>query len=183
MSRLASAILALLLALPVRAVEIVQTEVQHERGRYQIDFDVRIAAPETSVRTLMTDYARLARLSELVVESKVTELNRDGVRRLDMLLRGCILFVCRSVHKVEDIRTEGNGDIVTRAVPGAGDFNFSEERWHIDTDANRTSVRYTGVMEPAFFIPPIIGPIVMKYAIRKKLVETLHTIERLAASP
>lgn len=183
MIRLAFVLLAVALTTRANAIEVLHTEVAHAHGRYQIDFDVRIDSPTAVVRALMTDYDRLARLSDLVVESRVSDAAPNGARRIDILLRGCILFVCKTVRKVEDVTVESNGDIVTRAVPGAGDFTFSEERWAIATQEDVTRVRYTGVMEPAFFVPPLIGPPILKRHIKKRLIETVRNIEQLAGHP
>lgn len=177
----AAAVLAF--ACPAHALEIRTTEVAHSGGRYTIAFDVRIDAPTPAVRRLMTDYSRLSRLSDTVVDSEVLARGAGGQQRLRMRLKGCILFFCRTVHKVEDVATEANGDIVTRAVPGAGDFSYSVERWQILPEDNRTRIRYTGEMVPAFFVPPLIGPAIMKYKVRKELTEIVAKVERLSGRP
>ncbi len=164
------------------AYEIETLDVTHDEGHYSVNFSVQIASTPGKVRALSTDYAQLAQLSDLVAESRVLAVN-GNVTRLKLVLRACVLFFCKSVSRVEDIVAEQNGDITTRALPEQSDFRLATERWRIQPYGSGTRFIYHADLEPAFFVPPFIGPYLMRRVIEKELRESAVRFERLAASP
>jgi len=163
------------------AVTINRIALSDHAGRYTVAFDVLIHADAPAVREIMTDYGRLDRLSHLVTESRVLAVLPDGRQRIALTLRGCVLFFCRSVHRVEDVTNEPNGDIVTRALPRQSDFSYAVERWRILPRTDGTRLKYNATLVPSFFIPPLIGPFIVKSAIRRELMQTAQNLEILAA--
>ena len=171
-----------LLAFSARAdaYEIREVQVSHLRGRYDITFDVRLAADPAAVRRLLTDYPRLNRLSSTVVESRVLSRTPERVR-IALTLRACILWMCRNISEVEDVRSNADGSIEGKAVPAQSDFHELNERWRILPDGDATRVRYEASMKPKFFVPPLIGPWLMKIKMRDELRASAQRLEALAA--
>jgi hypothetical protein len=171
-----------LLAAPAGAYDIDTLAVTHDDGHYTVDFSVRLAAPAEKVRALSTDYANLAQLSDLVAESRILAVS-GNTTRLKLVLRACVLFLCKSVGRVEDVVAEPNGDITTRALPEQSDFRVAAERWRILPEGTGTRFLYRAELEPAFFVPPIIGPLVMRRVLARELRESAVRFEQLAGSP
>lgn len=171
------------LAGSAHGAEITRADVLHEKGRYTVEFDVRIKANTDAVRRLMTDYGQLTKLSDTVIESQVLRRWENGKQRVKLVMEGCVLFFCKTVHKVEDVETLASGDIVTTAIPEQSDFDEAIERWQITADAQHTRVRYSSQMTPSFFIPPLIGPPIMKSKLRKELEGIVERLEQLAGTP
>ena len=172
---------AALAAAPATAAEILRTDVRHDGGMYTVEFEVRLQARERAVRALMTDYAQLTRLSDTVIVSEVVQQHANGKQRIRLLLNACVLFFCKNIKKIEDVETLASGDIITEAIPQDSDFSRAIERWQIMPDATHTRVRYQAQMVPSFFVPPLIGPFVIKSKIRDELRASMYKLEQLAA--
>lgn len=163
-----------------QAMTLVESDVQHENGSYRVSFEFTVDAPTNRVRALMSDFIRFDRLVASITEIRVVEGAPSGRTRLKLVINDCVLFFCRSLTRVEDIVTEPNGDIVTTVLPEHSDFSFAVERWRIVPNGTGTRVYYNAQLTPSIFIPPLIGPIAMKYKIRAQLEETVSTLEALA---
>ena len=135
---------ALLLTGSAAAYSLDEATIQHSDGRYTVAFDMVLDAETARVRELMTDYDHLDRLSGSVIRSRVLGMHPDGSRRMQLDMRACVLFLCRTVRRVQDVQTQPGGDITTRAVPALSDFSRAEERWRITAQGNGTLRRATG---------------------------------------
>lgn len=168
------------------AADILHSEVHHRDGVYRVRFSVHVYAEAQAVRALMTDYARLSRLSPVVTSTEVVQRSADGTQRLRLKLRACVWIFCKDLRKLEDVSTRTNGEIVTVAIPNESDFSHAVERWRIvaapdGARAARTRIEYEAEMTPSFFVPPFLGPALIKRALRRELTHSIETLERLAA--
>jgi hypothetical protein len=174
----AGLVLALALAdAPLPAAEFLETEVTHTDGRYRLRFEVRLAAEPAQVRRRLTDYDHLDRLSRVIVASRRLPDGADGAARVHQAMRACVLFLCRTVQRVLEVETADNGDILTRTDPGASDFEHGEETWQILAEDNGTRLRYRASQTPRFFIPPFIGPWLLKSRLRDELDTVAQRLE------
>lgn len=84
------------------------------------------------------------------------------------------------MRATEDVQTEGDGEIVGQALPSASDFRELREHWRIVPDDSGTRVHYAATMMPKFFVPPLIGPWLIKATLRRELATSARRIERLS---
>jgi hypothetical protein len=176
----ASTLLLLALAGPsLHAAEFLETEVTHADGRYRLRFEVRLNAEVVQVHHRLTDYDRLDRLSNLIVASRQLPDGPSGATRVHQSLRACVLFLCRTAQRVLEVETADNGDILTRTDPSASDFEHGEETWQILAEGRGTRLRYRASLTPNFFIPPFIGP----WLLKSRLHEELETLARRLETP
>lgn len=173
--------LLLLLAVTTtaHAARITATSVDRRGDDYLVHFSVDIDAAPAAVRARMTDYDHLKRLSDTVRESRIVA-RHDGVTRVALVLHACVWIFCRDLRKVVDARTAPDGDVVTHVVPAQSDFKVYDERWRIRPQGQRTRVRYDARVVPDFFVPPLIGPYIMKRKIQSELALSARKLERLA---
>ena len=158
---------------------MLHTEVNHEAGRYAVAFGVRIGADSGRARRLLTDYARLDRLSKTIVASRIVRATEDAVRvRVDF--RACVLIFCRTLRKTQEVREEPGGDIRSDYDPAESDFAFGREHWRIRAEGSGTRVRYDAELVPGFFVPPLIGPWIVKLKLRDELETTAAKLEEFA---
>lgn len=169
----------LVLAPALLAAEIVHTEVAHKDQRYHVSFEVLLDAPVERLWRHLTDYERLVRLSDRVIESRVLSAGHEPLR-VYIALRPCVLIFCRTIQRTVDVQFIADGHILSLADPQHSDFQYSLERWQIEAHGQRTRLRYTGEVEPRFFVPPLIGPWLMKRVIRDELETTVNKLELLA---
>jgi hypothetical protein len=173
--------LLVLASSPLRSAEFVEADVTHAEGRYRLRFEVQLAAEPAKVRRLLTDYDHLDRLSSLIVKSRRLTDGPNGAARVHQALHACVLFLCRSAQRVLEVETADNGDILTRTDPSASDFEHGEETWQILAEGRGTRLRYRASLTPTFFIPPFIGPWLLKGRLREELDVIAERIEARAA--
>lgn len=163
------------------AATITRADVSEKNGKYTVSFEAVVDADSRNVRRLMTDYAHLDRLSKTIIESRILK-TENNKQRIGLVARVCVLFFCKTMKKVEDVETLKNGDIVTAAIPQLSDFHYALEHWQILAEQNQTRIKYQAELRPSFYIPPLIGPWLVKSKIRDELEATTIALESLAKS-
>ncbi|MGE0387621.1 MAG: SRPBCC family protein [Gammaproteobacteria bacterium] len=164
-----------------RAGTVEHAEITHSGNRYEVDAEVTVDAPLAAVEAIVSDYERLARLSPLIKRSRViTRLDEFRTKRvLDM--RPCVLMFCFDFVMTEIVDNRGDGNIVTTIVPEESDFSAGLTRWQVSEDTpGRTRVRVHAFREPRFWVPPIVGPWILKQRMRAEIVHTMERLEAIA---
>ena len=181
--------LLLLGSAAVLATEVQSTSVQHQAGRYTVHFEVLIDADTQVVRHLMMDIHSWPRWSGLVTGVKVLERQSHNRFLVKVDFHSCAFVFCRDLTRIETVTIDEQGNIRTAAIPltdddndeNDHDFRYAEEQWQVIEAKGKTRVRYDAVLEPDIFIPPLIGPAIMKSTIRRELLGSLRSLERIAS--
>lgn len=172
--------LGLLLAPVTQAGEVRDIEVRYHDGVYILDIDMELDAGFDGVRALITDYGHLERLSSLLTASSLVYRPGGGLRRR-LQTRICILFFCFKPVIVEDVEEIGRDRILTTVVPSLSDFRSGSSQWRLTATApGHTRIRFEYRMEPDFWIPPLIGPLLIKSMLQHEAIKTINKIEQLA---
>ena len=172
--------IALLAAAPGWCLEIRDFTVLHDRGTYSVDFDFDSRASVSGLLAVLNDYARLTRLDPSLVSVEVLPGATAGATRVRTRAQGCVLFLCVDIVRVEDVIRMADGALDAQMVPGMGDFKSGFTRCTFTADAGVTHAHYTSTLEPDFFIPPLIGPVLVQRGLRQGLTRTVKNLERLA---
>ena len=170
----------LLLPVPGDAIELLSVAVEHEDGRYTMRSQVWFDVDQQTLYEVFLDWDIGTEFSSMIVESKnlpPDEHGRPGFRTRN---KGCLLFFCTSVVREGYIETEAPTLIKTFADPERSDFEFSNEIWTFATDRGGTEVHYEIQMKPKFWVPPLIGPWIIKRKLRNNGGDALARIEKIA---
>jgi polyketide cyclase/dehydrase/lipid transport protein len=162
------------------AGEVMETEVTHDEGRYAVRFDVRLDAPPDRLKHFLTDYEHYTTYFTAVSESQVLAHAADGSQRVRLKFNSCVLFFCRDVTFVKDIAEAADGSITARVIAAESDFREATEQWQITPDDGQTRLQYRAELVPSFYVPPLIGPLLMKIKIRSALESGAARLEALA---
>lgn len=177
-------VLALLAALTAAgataAAEIREVTVEHRDGRYYMYSETWFDAPRLGVFDVLTDYDRFHRISSIYDETRFEPPAPDGTPRVFTRVVGCVLFFCRSMARTERLETDGPGFIRATTEEGASDFRYAVATWKLSDEGEGTRVIYAIEMVPAFWVPPVIGPYVMKRKLIKGGRDAIERIEALA---
>jgi hypothetical protein len=165
---------------PAAAVNIYELEITHSKRTYLVAFDVLLDAEPADIRALLSDYRQWRRLSDTLSESQLLRTFPDGHQRIRLRFHSCVLFFCKTIQHTKDVVIHSNGDIVTTMVPEHSDFASGWEHWRIRVEHNNTRLQYHAVLVPAFRVPPLIGPWILKSTLRHKLIVTAKKLEALA---
>ncbi|MDT8397072.1 MAG: SRPBCC family protein [Pseudomonadales bacterium] len=173
-------LLGTLLSAHLNAGEVLSATTGHEGRRYTLLMTMHIDGDPAAVRRIVTDYEALERISDTIVDSHLINAEGKPLRR-EMALRTCILFFCFKATLVEDIEENAGGEtIIATVVEGAGDFRYGRTVWRMTPSGGGTDVVLETVIVPDFWIPPLIGPLVIKQKMRRDAEQSIFAIERLA---
>lgn len=161
---------------PLIAAELIRADVKETNGEYRVDFEVLIQARLDEAITIIQDSENLHKLSPSVISSRV--INDDGSQDyVEVVLRPCVFIVfCKTVKKVTQVQTDmGQGIFVHTVVPALSDFHSAEETVRLSQAEmdNQAWVRfsYQAFLQPKFYVPPFIGP----WIVRKQIIRELRT--------
>lgn len=173
-------ILTFLLSNELESGQIDHMEVNHKAGVYRVDLDVVIDADFSSVYALVTDFERTQRLNTSIVTN---ELQRDAENqrwKRRLIIETCVLFYCFQVRQTEWI--EVNDTLIrTTVIPEESNLGPGGSTWEfIDLGAAQTRLRYISEKQPDFWIPPLIGPWLLKSKLRAEVLQTVENIEAIA---
>lgn len=174
-------VLCVVICHPVSAGEIQSSSISYQQGVYKLAIDVIIDAQFEAVYEIVTDNERLHRLSKSFIESALIETSKPDTKRRRLVLRSCILFFCFKLTIVEDIQEISQQVILTTIVPELSDFKSGTTEWRLTPMVNGQSrIQFHSVEELGFWVPPLIGPILVKNKLLQLAKESIRQIELLA---
>lgn len=170
----------LALACPVRAATFQSLSVDEHDGIYEIHADIRLAAPPGDVRYVITDFNHLTRITGAIRESRL--LAHPAPERWQVYTRtkACVLIFCRNIKEVQEVHETPDGTIVVEAVPDESNVRSSITTWRVSPEPGGTRLRWHMAIRPEFWVPPLIGPIMLRHALREEGAATARGIEKLA---
>lgn len=175
----------LLAVIPLTAVagHVGKVSVVKTEQRYVIEGEAIIEAPVSAVYRLITDYDALARLDKGIAESRLVERVDDTTALVYTSLKGCVVVFCRKVERVERVEEVSDSEIVAVVVPsGDSNVSYGKSHWQLFPQQGGTRIEFNSEVEPDFWIPSFIGPALIKRALKKRVVHTLHNLELAATA-
>ena len=163
------------------AAEPPRVSVSRDGDTYWLRLTVSSTLPLAEVHRRLTDYAHLDRLSPDITDSRVLARGADGRVRVRTHVQGCVLFFCRELTREEWVQEHSPRFIVTELDPEGSDFLGGKAVWRLRPTADGgTHIDYSAWLRPAFPIPPLIGPPL----VRGRLERALRiTAARLSGPP
>lgn len=172
-----------LAGVPARGADLLDVSVEKEGERYTMASRTYFEAPPEAVFRVLSDYDRFERISSIFEDVRFIAPAGDGTPRAFTLLKGCVLFFCKTIERIEELHFTPHSRIVAEVEPEHSDFAYGRTEWRFIPSGSGTEVHYRMEMEPGFWVPPLIGPYIMKRSFRSDAVEALNRIEALALSP
>jgi len=166
------------MAVIAHASEAVEAGVVHDAGVYTLNLNAVIDAPITKVRGMLTAYDHLERVNPAVKESSVIDTFGLRSHRVYTRIEACVAFYCKRLLQVWDVEENPDGDIVATIVPEASNFKSGHARWILRKVNGKTRLHFTTVLEPSFWVPPLIGPWLIRYTLRREALESIENLER-----
>lgn len=157
------------------AAEIIHADVVFVEDSYEVNFAIIMKGDFEQLKQIVTDYPKFSSISPTVTSSRVISGRSGRAARIELMLRPCIFVVfCKTITKVSDTLIDDAGARVRfLAVPELSDFHEARETITlVDEPGSKVpSIRfvYSAVLKPKFFVPPFIGP----WLIRRYIVNDL----------
>ena len=166
---------AMLVASQAMALDKDDVDIREEDGVYSIRTAFDVPATVGQIKSVLTDFAHPSRLSPAVTAREVLG-RQDDVIRVRTEFRDCVVFFCKTMLLLHDVTATTN-EVRADVVPGESDFRHGFLRWSIDdAGAAGSHVVFEAVMEPDFFVPPIIGGFLVRNALRKQVLTTAENL-------
>ena len=165
----------------------VAGEVQHagvwrSDDVYYLDLAASIDADLDTVYRIATNYNELEQVSNLLLETDLINSPAAEGKRLHVLARSCFLIFCFKVRVVNDL-AETDHTIHAAIVPALSDFKSGSTTWKFQRlDDNNSRMQVTGELVPDFWIPPVIGPFVIKRKMVREARKIIDHIEQLGGN-
>lgn len=173
--------LAILLWMPVaQAAEMLSVDVQYDDGNYTMNSEVWFDATVEQVFEVFRRWDYSAEFSSAIVESRDGDADELGRPQFFVRNKGCVLFFCKSFVRQGHVELELNEVLWAYTDPERSDFHRSDERWDFVAKDGGTVVEYYLEMKPKFWIPPGIGPYLIKRKLKNDGGQAIDRIERIA---
>ena len=84
------------------------------------------------------------------------------------------------LERFETLELEPPDRIVTVVIPEQSDVSYGITRWILSASETGTDIRHEMEMEPDFWVPPVIGPFLLKRYLSKGSARAAERVERIA---
>lgn len=155
--------------------------VTYQSGSFIVEVDALLDVAESRVRAVLTDYKHLEQLNPAVERSEILETHGPGEYRLRTVTQTCLWFYCKHLTRVQDVVEAHDGSITAIVIPELSDFSYGTMRLNLWQEVAGTRILMRSEVAPDFWIPPLLGPWLIKRELRAEAVQTVHNLERIAA--
>jgi len=172
--------IALLLPAFVHPATLLSVSVDRVDGAYVLRSEAWFDVSIDKIYGVLLDWDQSTKFSSVVVESRNVEPDEFGRRRYYSRNQACLWFFCKSFERHGFVTFEHLKYIEATVDPEKSDFQISDERWEFREEGNGTVVVYDLKMKPKFFVPPLIGPALMKRKLKSGGTNAIDRIEAVA---
>jgi len=168
-----------LLAAPLlsRAGGVLDSSVSYDAGVYSLSIEARIDAPAAMVYRLITDYDHLQDINPAIRESRILRADSPEKYRIRVVTRVCVLFYCRDVTQSQDMVQSPGYLIEATVLPQDSDFRRGRAQWRLIAEGDSTLMQFRAELVPDFFMPPLIGPWLIRREMANQITEIVMIIE------
>lgn len=177
---LAALAVSLIASLPVFAADLQEVSVDRVKKRYILRSEVLFDATREELYSVLTDYDEFHRFTSAFTETKNIEPNEEGQPQFFTKMEGCVLLFCIAFERYGHLELKPMDEIIAIVDPERSDFAYSFERWQLVQQGEKILMVYEFEMEPAFWVPPVIGPFYIRRALAAGAVDAVDRIEAIA---
>ena len=168
------------LAPAARSADILSMDIASDKGTYTMTSEVWFDATIEQVFEVYQNWGYSTRFSSAIVEARDMEPDEEGRAQFYVRNKGCIFFFCQSFERQGYVESERNLVLRAFANPETSDFHHSNESWKFLARDGGTVVTYDLTISPKFWIPPGIGPFLIKRKLKDNGGRAVDRIEIIA---
>ena len=177
-------LLLLWAAVSAHAAQVSGVQVTREGTRFRIEMRIAIEEPPPAVFRALQDYSAMARFNPDLRSVRVQPTAEPGRVRLFTTVHTCVLIFCKLMHQEEIMTATASTDGGTlHADLVSGDFKGGYGQWVVRGCPTNRSVSCMDIrieLVPAFWVPPLIGPWVIRRKMDEEARRTSTGLERTA---
>ena len=176
----AAAVAALLVWCSLQAADLQDVTVERVDDRYVLESQSMFDTTTEELYSVLVDYDKFEKFTSAIVESRNEAPDNEGRPQFYNAMEGCVLFFCVTFERWGHLELRPMQRIEAVVDPDRSDFKYSVESWDISSVDGRTRLVYRFEMEPAFWVPPVVGPYYIQRALRSGAVRAVDRIEAVA---
>lgn len=162
------------------AFELVSVTTERDGSAYVLRIEaVFDAVSPKRLLAVLTDYEHIHELHPQILESRSLGQVSPATVEVYSRFRGCVLFLCRTLERVEHIRRDGT-TLVAEDVPGRSAFTDGHTEWRFTREGDRSRLHYEARFVPAFSVAPVFGPSMLARSLERMTLETMEEAHRRA---
>lgn len=154
----------------------IQLNVSYHEGVYTLEMNLLVSGDSRFIHQALTDYNHLEAINPAIQKSELLGEVADGAKLVSTKIKGCVLFFCKTMQRVEKVYDRGNGVIESVILPEQSDFSFGESVWIISPEGDHSNIHYRARLKPDFSVLPGIGPALVKHVMRRELRHTAEVL-------
>ena len=172
-------LIAGLLLLPAISLagDILASSAERDGDRYSLSVTALIDAPIDIVYQSITDFDNLAAINPAIEESQLLATSHAETQRVRSVIKVCMLVFCKRIEQVQDVTMKKGYVIEAVVLPERSDFRSGFARWQLTSHGAFTELLFTNTVEPDIWVPPVIGPWLIKRKLIEEVTETAMYIE------
>jgi hypothetical protein len=151
--------------------------VTEEGGEYRLRVVQVLEAPADYVYRVITDYRRAYRINPAITEVEILPSDDATVTRVRNHSEHRVGPFCFDIDWVGDIMELRPGFLRVETVAEHSSFESGSATWRIQAEGQHTRVIHESSLKPKFFIPPVIGELLMKKYLQEDTLATFKRIE------
>ncbi len=172
-------LLLLVVAMSAPAADIV-VRASRSGDVLQVEASAEIEGNLTHAWQVLTDYDRLAAFVPDLQVSRVVSRDRNSAL-VEQRGAARLLFFDYPMDVQLAITEYPRERVESRAV--AGNFREMQSTYTLEMREGRVLLRYSGRMVPDFYVPPLIGTLVLRHHVESAFRALVYEIERGQGQP
>ena len=169
-----------LVSLNAAAADLRSVDVDYEDGFYTMKSEVWFDATVEQVYEVFIQWDLSTQFSSTIVDARDLEPDETGRPGYYIKHKGCVLFFCLSFERYGHVEHAPLTELRAFADPEKSDFKKADETWTFESENGGTLVTYHLLMKPDFWVPPGIGPWVIKRKLKNDGGDAIDRIEVIA---
>ena len=163
------------------AADFRSLDVSRDGDSYQVKAQIYLAAPPQAVYAVLTDYEHFTRISGSIVESRRVQQLSPAEALVYTDTRFCALFFCRHVKEMQKVTQTPPGDISSTVLPQQSDnVKSGSAVLHLQAEGEGTLLDWQIRLEPGFWVPPLLGPLLVERSLKSEGRRSAAGVEKLA---
>lgn len=169
-----------LVAGPAHAGELTRTDVARDGSAVQVRSTIEAPAAAELCYAVLVDFDRLAEFIPGMQSSRVVSAPGEPLllRQVGSTTAGLSSF---TFDVTLAVTLEPPHRITFRRV--AGNLEQMAGSWQVSGDAAHCVIDYEAVLEPSFWVPPLVGPLLVRHKVEQQVDGLAAEIVRRAAQP
>ena len=174
-------------AKPAAAAEIRSVQVARRGSHFTILMRVAFKAPPWAVFAALQDYAAMPRYNPDLRSVRIEPSGEPGRIRLFTVVHACVLIFCRTMHQeqIMSATADARGGVLRAAlVPHGGSFRSGHASWTVRPcrrGHEPTCLDARIHLQPAFWVPPLIGPWILRHKMDQEARRSGYGLAQIAA--